>query len=369
MSVTEDQIIKDVQEVCKQAVDLGKHLNLTARGVIQQLIDDLKHDEEFVNSKPIKKLIKDTAAVCLKASIKPESDSTDQMPSDPKNMAGEPEQTTIKEDSEKPEGTSTRKDSVDQSEETKSTKKARGKGGFKSSEMVDSDGNSVHENEESTSTVRPTSKPKVKRERKTKGTKKSDSAQESKKNGEGSDAQNSESEEKPASSTPAPKSGKGKRRETLPVDKDEERIKKLKSFVVACGVRKQWKKEFQDLPTSKQQIGRLTKILDDLGMTGRLSMNKAKEIKARRDLEAEVSELVATRETESSNEEDEEEEGGDQDEAAEDGNKKKSSVRKRKKNRTVNASSGDESSDTANKPRKKRNPFAFLGDQGSEDSS
>ncbi|KAA1098003.1 hypothetical protein PGT21_026397 [Puccinia graminis f. sp. tritici] len=377
MSVTEDQIIKDVQKVCTQAVALGKHLDLTVRGVIQQLIDEMKHDEEFVNSKPIKRLIKTTAAECLQPVTQPEPDPTDGKQAETKDSADQPEETA------------TQKDSVDQPKETKedkkdplalpdqssappsrppSKKRARtsSKGVFKSAEMVDSDGNSIHEDEEST--VKPASKPKVKRERKSKGTKKDGSEQESKKTLD--KEQKSDDDEKPTSSTPAPKSGKGKRRESVPVDKDEERIKKLKSFVVACGVRKQWKKEFQDLTTNKQQIQRLTKILEELGMTGRLSMVKAKEIKARRDLEAEVSELVATRETESSDDGDGDEEAeGEQDQKAGDGDEKKSSVKKRRKNRAVNASSGDESSDAPNKPRPKKNPFAFLGDQGSDDSS
>jgi hypothetical protein len=171
--------------------------------------------------------------------------------------------------------------------------------------------------------------------------------------------------------------------------------------VVACGVRKQWKREFQNFPTKKQQIQHLTKILEGLGMTGRMSMAKAKEIKARRDLEAEVSELAAARETESSDDADDDE--GDEDQEANEDVEKNSKVNKRKKSRAANVSSGDESSDGANKPRvclhsplyiqskneiklpsltlltkffvfffcrqKKKNPFAFLGDQGSEDSS
>ncbi|KAA1136391.1 hypothetical protein PGTUg99_029849 [Puccinia graminis f. sp. tritici] len=372
MSVTEDQIVKDVQKVCTQAVELGKHLDLTVRGVIQQLIDEMKHDEEFVNSKPIKRLIKTTAAECLQPVTQPEPNPTDEKQEETKDSADQSEETTTQKDLvDQPEETTTQKDSVDQPKEPKedkkdslalpdqssappsrppSKKRARtsSKGVFKSAEMVDSDGNSIHEDEEST--VKPASKPKVKRERKSKGTKKDDSEQESKKTLD--KEQKSEDDEKPTSSTPAPKSGKGKRRESVPVDKDEERIKKLKSFVVACGVRKQWKKEFQHLTTNKQQIQRLTKILEDLGMTGRLSMVKAKEIKARRDLEAEVSELVATRETESSDDGDGDEEAeGEQDQKAGDGDEKKSSVKKRRKNRTVNASSGDESSDAPNKPR------------------
>lgn len=59
------------------------------------------------------------------------------------------------------------------------------------------------------------------------------------------------------------------------------------SLVIACGVRKVWSKLFKDLD-SRQQIAKLKEILAELGMTGRLSMEKAKEIKAKREFEQEL---------------------------------------------------------------------------------
>ncbi|KAG9021299.1 hypothetical protein FS837_007371, partial [Tulasnella sp. UAMH 9824] len=73
-----------------------------------------------------------------------------------------------------------------------------------------------------------------------------------------------------------------------PQDKNEEEIKRLKSFVLACGVRKKWVKEFEGLDTSAQQINKLRKILADLGMTGRLSLEKAKEIREKREFAQEM---------------------------------------------------------------------------------
>lgn len=58
--------------------------------------------------------------------------------------------------------------------------------------------------------------------------------------------------------------------------------------MVACGVRKMWKKEFADLDTPSGQIKRLKEILKDLGMTGRLTLEKAKTIKAERELAQEL---------------------------------------------------------------------------------
>ncbi|KZS94335.1 hypothetical protein SISNIDRAFT_38041 [Sistotremastrum niveocremeum HHB9708] len=69
-----------------------------------------------------------------------------------------------------------------------------------------------------------------------------------------------------------------------PLDKDEEQLKKLKSFVLACGVRKVWAKEFKDIRSTRQQIAHVKRILADLGMNGRLSLNQAKQIKEQREL-------------------------------------------------------------------------------------
>ncbi|TFK39705.1 hypothetical protein BDQ12DRAFT_681065 [Crucibulum laeve] len=77
---------------------------------------------------------------------------------------------------------------------------------------------------------------------------------------------------------------------SVPLDKDEETIKRLKALVNACGVRKVWSKIFRDDPP-KQQIKKLKEILAELGMTGRLSMEQAKVIKEKRELEKELEDV------------------------------------------------------------------------------
>jgi hypothetical protein len=63
----------------------------------------------------------------------------------------------------------------------------------------------------------------------------------------------------------------------------------VQSFVVACGVRKVWSKEFGDITEDKRaQIRGLKEMLSGLGMTGRLSMEKAKAIKEKRELAQEL---------------------------------------------------------------------------------
>jgi hypothetical protein len=60
------------------------------------------------------------------------------------------------------------------------------------------------------------------------------------------------------------------------------------SLVVACGVRKAWSKEFQGLDNPSAQIKRLKEILTSLGMEGRMSMEQAKAIRAKRELAQEL---------------------------------------------------------------------------------
>lgn len=53
-------------------------------------------------------------------------------------------------------------------------------------------------------------------------------------------------------------------------------------------MRKVWSKEFQDLERPSQQIKRLKEILEELGMGGRPSMEKARSIKEKRALAKEL---------------------------------------------------------------------------------
>ncbi|KAL1940828.1 hypothetical protein VTO73DRAFT_7869 [Trametes versicolor] len=90
------------------------------------------------------------------------------------------------------------------------------------------------------------------------------------------------------------KAPKGKKRGETPrkeLTKDEETVKRLKSLVVACGVRKVWAKEFKDVEKPADQIRRLKKMLTDLGMSGRMSLEQAKAIKAKREFEQELEDV------------------------------------------------------------------------------
>ncbi|KAJ4469139.1 hypothetical protein C8R41DRAFT_629831 [Lentinula lateritia] len=82
------------------------------------------------------------------------------------------------------------------------------------------------------------------------------------------------------------------------LSKDEETIKRLKSLINACGVRKVWSKMFKDISDSpSRQIALLRKMLADLGMTGRLSMDQAKSIKEKRELASELADVQSFEQT------------------------------------------------------------------------
>ncbi|KAK9322067.1 hypothetical protein V1517DRAFT_324529 [Lipomyces orientalis] len=96
----------------------------------------------------------------------------------------------------------------------------------------------------------------------------------------------------------APKSKKtsSKRRTTPKPEFDdplEQKIATLKSWVVKCGVRKQWTRELAPFDTKQDKIAHLQRILQGLGMTPRYSLEKAKKIRERREMEAEVAQLRA----------------------------------------------------------------------------
>ena len=70
---------------------------------------------------------------------------------------------------------------------------------------------------------------------------------------------------------------------------DEAEIKKLQSWLLKCGVRKIWAFELKKYDNdNKAKISHLRNMLADVGMTGRFSEAKAREIKERRELEADL---------------------------------------------------------------------------------
>ncbi|KAI4720036.1 hypothetical protein E4T48_03676 [Aureobasidium sp. EXF-10727] len=69
---------------------------------------------------------------------------------------------------------------------------------------------------------------------------------------------------------------------------DEAEIKRLQGWLVKCGIRKLWHRELAPYDAPKAKIKHLKEMLKDAGMDGRYSEQKAKTIKERRELEADL---------------------------------------------------------------------------------
>lgn len=130
-----------------------------------------------------------------------------------------------------------------------------------------------------------------------------------------------------------------------PPPKDEATVSKLKAIVVACGMRKVWKKEFQGLDRPKQQIKRLHEILAELGMTPRYTMEKARDIKKKREFEQELQDVKEFEEAQRK--------------------------RDRKKRASASETDSDEPSNSDSAPVKRKTArasiMAFLEDQSDEE--
>ncbi|CAM1504044.1 Fc.00g016350.m01.CDS01 [Cosmosporella sp. VM-42] len=92
-----------------------------------------------------------------------------------------------------------------------------------------------------------------------------------------------------ASSKPAKTPKAAAKKASEPEDANEAEIKKLQSQLIKCGIRKLWHNELKTYgDNSRAKIRHLKKMLTDVGMDGRFSEAKAREIKEMRELAAEA---------------------------------------------------------------------------------
>ncbi|WVR04849.1 hypothetical protein IAU60_001861 [Kwoniella sp. DSM 27419] len=77
----------------------------------------------------------------------------------------------------------------------------------------------------------------------------------------------------------------------LQLSPDEAKVADLKRIVVACGVRKQWGKEFADCPTVSSQLSHLRALLTSLSMKGTPTMGKARALREKRELAQELDDV------------------------------------------------------------------------------
>lgn len=102
-----------------------------------------------------------------------------------------------------------------------------------------------------------------------------------------------ETKEKKATTTKSAKASKASKAASKPTstsdDPNEAEIKRLQSYLIKCGIRKLWHNELKKYgDDSRAKIKHLKKMLADVGMDGRFSEAKAREIKDRRELLAEL---------------------------------------------------------------------------------
>ncbi|KAF4979852.1 hypothetical protein FZEAL_4018 [Fusarium zealandicum] len=96
-------------------------------------------------------------------------------------------------------------------------------------------------------------------------------------------------DKKEAASKPAKAPKAASKKTATSDDPDTEEIKRLQAHLVKCGVRKLWHNELKEYgDDSKAKIRHLRQMLTDAGMDGRFSEAKAREIKERRELMAEL---------------------------------------------------------------------------------
>ncbi|KAL1633366.1 hypothetical protein SLS56_003002 [Neofusicoccum ribis] len=85
-----------------------------------------------------------------------------------------------------------------------------------------------------------------------------------------------------------PANSKGKAKDDKGLDPQEAEIKRLQGWLVKCGIRKLWGKELKPFDTPKAKINHLKEMLKEAGMDGRYSVEKARQIKERRELAADL---------------------------------------------------------------------------------
>ncbi|KAI2720599.1 hypothetical protein CBS147332_3839 [Penicillium roqueforti] len=86
----------------------------------------------------------------------------------------------------------------------------------------------------------------------------------------------------------ATKATKAKEEDISP---DQAEIKRLQGWLVKCGIRKLWGKELAPYDTPNAKIKHLKGMLQDAGMTGRPSQEKANQIREERELKADLEQI------------------------------------------------------------------------------
>ncbi|KUL84559.1 hypothetical protein ZTR_08734 [Talaromyces verruculosus] len=93
---------------------------------------------------------------------------------------------------------------------------------------------------------------------------------------------------KKAASEPKARAPKSTSKPTTDADPDQAEIKRLQGWLIKCGIRKMWARELAPYDTPKAKIKHLKTMLEDAGMKGRYSADKARQIREARELQADL---------------------------------------------------------------------------------
>lgn len=93
---------------------------------------------------------------------------------------------------------------------------------------------------------------------------------------------------KKVASEPKARAPKSTSKPTTDADPDQAEIKRLQGWLIKCGIRKMWARELAPYDTPKAKIKHLKKMLEDAGMKGRYSADKARQIREARELQADL---------------------------------------------------------------------------------
>ncbi|GAM40888.1 transcriptional regulator [Talaromyces pinophilus] len=93
---------------------------------------------------------------------------------------------------------------------------------------------------------------------------------------------------KKAASVPKARAPKSTSKPTTDADPDQAEIKRLQGWLIKCGIRKMWARELAPYDTPKAKIKHLKMMLENAGMKGRYSADKARQIREARELQADL---------------------------------------------------------------------------------
>ncbi|XP_065838991.1 HIRA-interacting protein 3-like [Oscarella lobularis] len=82
-----------------------------------------------------------------------------------------------------------------------------------------------------------------------------------------------------------------KKTETLKKEEESDEVKRLKRMILACGMRRPYKRLFADCKSEKEKARILKKILEEAGIEGRPTLEKCRELKTKKEEKEELDAL------------------------------------------------------------------------------